>query len=285
MTEPKQRSNPRQQPPWERDADSEGANFGPWLRQQRELREITLREISDASKINLRYLDAFEQERFDTLPAPVFANGFLRQYARYVGIDPDEAVNRFLVARGGDEGEEDDGAEEKAASWQGMAAGRWKTVALVVAIAAVLLLLVFLGPRLLDTGGAGESEVPPGVAPPDTTSVPVPARPDPRASVEDAPLVVTLDFREDCWVEASIDGDPRVAEMQVQGESLRLQAQQKIELRLGDAGAVDIEVNGEPYDFGAVPGQVRRLVIEAEGVAAPSGAAVDRSRSGSGAPG
>ncbi len=267
MTDEPQRTGNRPPPPWEREADSESIPFGVWLRQQREMREITLREISDATKISLRYLEALEDERFDLLPAIVFAKGFLRQYAKYVGLDPDEAVNRFLVARRGEEPEGDGGEEERAVASlrRSGAAGAWKHVLLVVLVAAVLLALVFLVPRLMNGGPGGGPGTPPrGVAPPEVSLPPVPAPPPPApAPNAEVPLTVTLDFRQDCWVEASVDGEPRVAEMRVQGESLQLQAQKKVELRLGNAGAVAIEVNGEPYAFDAAPGQVRHLEIEA----------------------
>ena len=74
------------------------ASFGSWLRHQREARSVSMREIADNSKISLRYLEALEQDRFDVLPAPVFARGFLREYARVVGLNPDEVVNLYLVA-------------------------------------------------------------------------------------------------------------------------------------------------------------------------------------------
>lgn len=80
-------------------AGREAESFGPWLRRQREMREIDLREIADSSKISLRYLQAFEENRFEELPADVFAKGFLRHYARFVGIDAEEAVNFFAQAR------------------------------------------------------------------------------------------------------------------------------------------------------------------------------------------
>ncbi len=73
-------------------------SFGSWLRHQREARSVSLREIADNSKISLRYLEALEQDRFDVLPAPVFARGFLREYSRVVGLNPDEVVNLYLVA-------------------------------------------------------------------------------------------------------------------------------------------------------------------------------------------
>ena len=72
-------------------------SLGAWLRAQREARGVGLREIADASKISLRYLEALETDRFEVLPAPVFTRGFLREYARVVGLDPDEVVNLYLV--------------------------------------------------------------------------------------------------------------------------------------------------------------------------------------------
>src|SRR5688572_25847284 len=81
-------------PPWEKEAvPTETGSFGDWLRRQREMREINLRDIAERTKISLRYLQAMEADRFDLLPAPIFAKGFLREYARYVGLSPDEVVN------------------------------------------------------------------------------------------------------------------------------------------------------------------------------------------------
>ncbi len=82
----------------ERAATATGGSFGPWLKGQREARGVTIAEIAESSKISVRYLEALERDRFDVLPAPVFVRGFLREYARVVGLDADEVVNLFLVA-------------------------------------------------------------------------------------------------------------------------------------------------------------------------------------------
>jgi len=93
-------------PPWDKGAaEAEPGSFGHWLRRQRELREISLRDIAERTKISLRYLEAMEEDRFDLLPAPVFARGFLREYARYVGLSPDEVVNHWLSVQPAAEGE------------------------------------------------------------------------------------------------------------------------------------------------------------------------------------
>jgi hypothetical protein len=73
------------------------AGFGEALRRERELREIGLREIANATKINLRYLEALEQGRFDILPGGVFNKGFIRAYARFIGADGEALVDRYML--------------------------------------------------------------------------------------------------------------------------------------------------------------------------------------------
>ena len=108
-------SKSERSPPWEPESEGESVGFGLWLQRQRELREIPLREIADVTKISIAYLQAFEDDRFDILPALVFSKGFLREYARYVGLDADEVVNSFLNAQT-DEREEPQHAEAAAVS-------------------------------------------------------------------------------------------------------------------------------------------------------------------------
>lgn len=72
------------------------ASFGATLRRERELRQITLREISEATKVNLRYLEALERDDFRHLPGGVFNKGFVRAFAQYIGIDPDRMVLAYL---------------------------------------------------------------------------------------------------------------------------------------------------------------------------------------------
>jgi cytoskeletal protein RodZ len=73
------------------------STFGEELRRERKLRGIRLREISDATKINLRYLQALEGNDFEHLPGGVFNRGFVRAYSQYIGIDPDAMVNAYLL--------------------------------------------------------------------------------------------------------------------------------------------------------------------------------------------
>ncbi len=69
--------------------------IGMELRDARLARGVTIDDAQRATRISRRYLEALEAEDFAALPAPVFARGFLRSYAQFLGIDPTELVLRF----------------------------------------------------------------------------------------------------------------------------------------------------------------------------------------------
>lgn len=72
--------------------------FGERLRRERELRHISLDDIAATTKIGTRLLRALEDEQFDQLPGGIFNKGYVRAYARYVGIDEEQAVADYLQA-------------------------------------------------------------------------------------------------------------------------------------------------------------------------------------------
>jgi cytoskeletal protein RodZ len=72
--------------------------FGEKLRKQRERRGLDLDAISNTTKISTRMLRALEDEHFDQLPGGIFNKGFVRAYARQVGLDEEEAVADYLTA-------------------------------------------------------------------------------------------------------------------------------------------------------------------------------------------
>jgi cytoskeleton protein RodZ len=72
--------------------------FGDRLKREREMRGITLDEITESTKISRRHLEALEGEHFDQLPGGVFNKGFVRAYARFLGLDEDQAVADYSAA-------------------------------------------------------------------------------------------------------------------------------------------------------------------------------------------
>jgi cytoskeleton protein RodZ len=73
-------------------------SFGDKLKREREMRAITLEEIADATKIGTRSLRALEEEHFDQLPGGIFNKGFVRAYAKFLGIDEEQAVADYMSA-------------------------------------------------------------------------------------------------------------------------------------------------------------------------------------------
>lgn len=73
--------------------------FGEYLRRQRELRQIPLAEVAAGTKIGIHTLEAIEADRWKSLPAEVFIRGFIRGYAQYIGLDPEEVILRYQAER------------------------------------------------------------------------------------------------------------------------------------------------------------------------------------------
>jgi cytoskeleton protein RodZ len=71
------------------------ASVGSHLRELRQQRGLSLEELSRATRVAPRYLEALESDRFSALPAPVFTRGFIRAYCQAVGASADEALARY----------------------------------------------------------------------------------------------------------------------------------------------------------------------------------------------
>jgi cytoskeleton protein RodZ len=242
------------------------------LRTQREARGVSLAAVAESSKISTRYLEALESDRFDALPAPVFVRGFLREYARVVGLDGDEVVNFYLLVVPAKAppaiAAKPPGGERKTAgpSWlgYGLLVGAILTIFLGIAGAisfwakhrAAAPPPAGSTPRTeLPRAAAKQEPVAPVTTPQPPASAPAtgsvsppaseaasgfPAAAEPRADL----LQVVLEFQQDCWVEVVVDGRRRSSELKAGGETLALEAKDSVLLTLGNAPAVRVELNG-----------------------------------------
>lgn len=66
--------------------------WGGLLRERRQDRGLSLAEVEEATRIQRKHLEAFEEEAYERLPNGVYLRGLLRSYARYLGLDPEEIV-------------------------------------------------------------------------------------------------------------------------------------------------------------------------------------------------
>ncbi|MEC8181148.1 MAG: RodZ domain-containing protein [Pseudomonadota bacterium] len=79
-------------------SDSEG--LGADLQRARLARGLSLADVSASLRLRAAYLEAIENDRREALPGPVYANGYVRSYAAYLGMDPDATVRRFKKEAG-----------------------------------------------------------------------------------------------------------------------------------------------------------------------------------------
>src|SRR5579863_1087459 len=84
----------------DRAGEPQVASFGAQLKQEREQRGVTLDDISLSTKIGTRMLRALEEEHFDQLPGGIFNKGFIRAYARTLGMDEEQVIADYLAATG-----------------------------------------------------------------------------------------------------------------------------------------------------------------------------------------
>ena len=78
-------------------ADRSESDFGARIRQTREQRGISLRQIAETTKISVSVLEALERNDVSRLPGGIFSRGFVRLYAVEIGVDPEQTVRDFMA--------------------------------------------------------------------------------------------------------------------------------------------------------------------------------------------
>src|SRR5437870_8851903 len=78
-------------------ADRTPGGFGGTLREARERRGVSLRQIAEATKIGISALEALERNDISRLPGGIFSRAFVRSYAAEIGVDPEQTVREFLA--------------------------------------------------------------------------------------------------------------------------------------------------------------------------------------------
>ena len=230
--------------------------FGSKLREARERKGVSLRQIANTTKIGISALEALERNEISRLPGGIFSRAFVRSYAIEVGLEPEETIRDFIAHFPNDSVTaghpttfhiEDNEALE---SDRRMASTFLRLVAVSLPIAAIVLYFGMSGGRTPD-GPA--DEIPTARARAAEATAPIPARAlevPQTSTLPVAPalpadrLMVGLLVTAPCWVSAIADGQ-QVIERQLQvGERQNLEVRRELVLTAGDAGALVITLNG-----------------------------------------
>jgi cytoskeleton protein RodZ len=248
--------------------DSPVLGFGDELRRERQIRGISLEEISSATKISVRLLTALEKGDVRLLPAPAFTRGFIRAYSRHLGIDPDDWVNAYLADLTGEPKEAPSPKRPRPRSrfWRGR---RGTAGMLVGGVTGVLLILGFIAnPQRHDRDRPAATIVPPRAVPVAFKNVALSNEPTPiiEPSISSEPpaevpsITLALEFDQDSFAKIEADGRTVLNGLVRRGEVRRLQARGGFRVTLGNAGGVRVSVDGHALDPLGAAGEVIRDV-------------------------
>ena len=268
--------------------------FGDRLRREREMRGITLEEITESTKISRRHLDALEGEHFDQLPGGVFNKGFVRAYARFLGIDEDQAVADYSAASNEQPEPEDKFPLEIHEEPKRALNPRRSHLPLVFAIAALVGVLVGYAfwvksrPHTKESATVSTQQAPPAAAtteppaksstppaesaPPasEATAAPTPSQPAQAAPEKSAKLektfVVQVKAKEDSWISIVADGKSVMERVLSADKQKKIKAGKTLVLRTGNAGGIEVTFNGVSLGPLGNENEPRTLTFNANGL-------------------
>jgi cytoskeleton protein RodZ len=239
-------------------------SVGSFLRKSRESQGLSLDEAARVTRISSMYLSALEEERFDILPSPAYARGFLRAYAGFLGLSGDDVValyDRKVLPASREITRQTGNAPPRGK----VEAGEYRRRRLIVIM--LLLALVLAAAYLFREKKVGGGSPPVAVVMPQspptvpvqqnrssaarTTEVPAAAtektagepRPHENGTAQSG-LILRLKILQDSSLNITIDGMVSQQYDLRAGDLIEWKADKVIDLELGNAGGVEAELNG-----------------------------------------
>jgi cytoskeleton protein RodZ len=238
------------------------------LREAREKRGVSLRQIANSTRISVMSLEALERSDLSRLPGGIFTRSFIRAYAQEVGLDPDRTIQDFIAelppesaAATAHPTSVEDG--EKLESDRKAVTTALRLILISLPIAG---LIIYYGmhhrtPLVKERPPSGETPATEPTAPEATapaaasSATAPPSMLGPPAS-STAGLTMEIAPTGVCWVSVTADGEATFSEVMKAGDKRQISARDEISLNVGDAGAFSYRLNGrEGRPLGA-PGEV-----------------------------
>ena len=237
-------------------------NFGERLKRERELREVSIEELTKATRISTRFLEALENEDWDRLPGGVFGHGFVRSIARYLGLDEESLLAECDLARAEKFPPPALKPEERIPS-----PPKWIPAAAVLVALIFLAALFFAGRYGWRKLAARRAAKPPAAlessqSRADSSVGPAATTADP-ASIDATVALLNLAVSTSAATRVRILADGVLvldAELPA-GETRRLSANQQFEVSAADSSAVLLEMNGKAMPPIGAPGSSGKIVL------------------------
>jgi len=237
----------------------EKESIGRYLKREREIRNISLREVSKNTKVKEHLLKAIEEDQYGSLPSPTYVKGFLLSYAKYIGLDPNDVLLRYETSLRWKQVTGPEAPPERKILWN--IKYLW-IVGGVIVVSLFVSYFLFLHPskppiESISVKPKAEEPLPfpPQIA--GTTSTP-----------EEQPFSLQLKAVEKTWVRIQINGQPEHELTLNPGETASHQGLKRIHLMVGNAGGLDIIFKGKPLERFGKSGEVVNLIFTPQGVEA-----------------
>ncbi|WP_328355511.1 DUF4115 domain-containing protein [Streptomyces sp. NBC_00445] len=262
-------NSPEDERPFEDDREEARLSIGRVLQQARIAAGLTVDDLTNATRVRLPIVHAIEADDFGPCGGDVYARGHIRTLAKAVGIDPAPLLAQYDADHGGRPAPTPAAPLFEAERIRPERRGPNWTAAMVAAIVAVV---GFVGFTAFKGGDGGDkTQVAEGSTPSTSkTASPTPTKPDePKPDPTDSAIAAAPQDKVTVQVSAA-DGRSWISAkdhngrllfdgLLKQGESKTFQDSEKINLVLGDAGAIQLYVNGKKIDEDWQPGAVERL--------------------------
>lgn len=230
-------------------------SIGDYLRRERELRNIPLEEVAEATKIHIGTLKAIEEGQTELLPAEVFVRGFIRCYAEYIGLDPNDVLLRYPQAKQAQQAEHISLPSELKVSHFPPRYGKYLWTSMLILISVLVLgIIVYIGWRPSSippkpqkaVSMVGQKSIPSASA---NTLVSVQANAAQTAQKEfpnSTRHVLRAIFKEDTWIQTIIDEQALREYYFRAGETFAWAINDRISLRIGNAGGAELYFDDKP---------------------------------------
>ncbi|MFB3153422.1 MAG: helix-turn-helix domain-containing protein [Candidatus Acidiferrales bacterium] len=242
-------------------------SFGENLRRERELRGITLVELSNATRINRKHLVALEGDQFHQLPGGVFNRGFVRAIASYMKLDEHHWIGEYARAAGEEAEVLARYSPPRPPAPSSISRRVWSLVVLVALFgAAAYLVHQVRMQRAAEAAARTTTGQPPTISPPPASAAPATTtRTAPREQSPAATeLRLQIDTLKDAQVTVTVDGQPAFQGRMGPGETRTFRAGREIKLSTNNAAAVVLTLNGKTLAPLGNPGETKQVTLTAK---------------------
>lgn len=237
--------------------------IGEELRSARTRKGYSFEYVEDVTKIRAKYLQALEENNFDVLPGPVYAKAFLRTYSKFLELDTDEIMNEYNGLTNETTPTPIENSAPDVVDSVESSSKKWRYIVAGLAVIALIAFNTFYntGNRLQDN----KPEIPNTAQQQTTPSEDIPkSQPDDKQQQPVQGVRVVLKVTDTpSWMQVEADGSTVFSGTVRPGEMKDFQAQEKILLHVGNAGAVQVNVNGKELGRLGENGKVKRIPFTA----------------------